>query len=218
MEKRQKDLSSNGDAIFTDRQILLIQETWSIIQDEILAIGVYIYYSFFQSELDLRNLFSHILHTNKEGTKLQMNQDKLERHAILLMETLGYAVTSLEDIEKLQDFLHDLGGKHFWMKVEPAMLQRLWPVIDDSFRQVLCDVYTTEVRDTWQCFMQFIFDSMKEGIDAMALAQTIKNDPSVELKIATLSEIKTEQSKEKDLNIVDGRDRNKNIVSTESVA
>ncbi|XP_029642489.1 uncharacterized protein LOC115217050 isoform X3 [Octopus sinensis] len=107
---------------------------------------------------------------------MHMNQDKLERHAMLLMETLGFAVSKLDEIEDLRDFLNDLGGKHYWRKVKPYMIRRLWPIIDDSFRQVLCDVYTTEVREAWQTFIEFIFDSMKEGIDAMSLAQTLSTE------------------------------------------
>ncbi|XP_036363294.1 neuroglobin-like isoform X1 [Octopus sinensis] len=175
-KKKQKEVTSNTCAILSDRQNLLVRESWSIIQDEILTIGVYIYYSFFQSEYDLREYFSSIFQINKEKTKMHMNQDKLERHAMLLMETLGFAVSKLDEIEDLRDFLNDLGGKHYWRKVKPYMIRRLWPIIDDSFRQVLCDVYTTEVREAWQTFIEFIFDSMKEGIDAMSLAQTLSTE------------------------------------------
>uniref|UniRef100_A0A0L8G4T2 Uncharacterized protein n=1 Tax=Octopus bimaculoides TaxID=37653 RepID=A0A0L8G4T2_OCTBM len=103
-KKKQKEVTSNTCTILSDRQNLLIRETWSIIQDEILTIGVYIYYS-----------------------------------------------------------------------------KRLWPIIDDSFRQVLCDVYTTEVREAWQTFIEFIFESMKEGIDAMSLAQSLSTECEINI-------------------------------------
>ena len=65
--------------------------------------------------------------------------------------------------------------------------------------------------------MQFIFDSMKEGIDAMALAQAIKGDPAVDLKLNPLLGTDSDINKNKeDVNIGEDKDPNRNIISAKN--
>lgn len=52
-----------------------------------------------------------------------MDRDRLETHALTVMEGLGAAVESLDDTEFLNNVLFAIGQSHVKRKIKPYMLQ-----------------------------------------------------------------------------------------------
>ena len=67
--------------------------------------------SLLHSERQLRYLFPKIV-MEDGGEKFTVDESVLERHASLVMDGIGFAVTCLDDLPKLNKFLVMLGNHH----------------------------------------------------------------------------------------------------------
>ncbi|XP_064603224.1 cytoglobin-1-like [Liolophura sinensis] len=149
----------------TDRQVKIIQQTWAIIRQDVKRTGIIIFTKFFDQEAEMKKYFPKMVTMNdRNELSTDMDRDRLETHALTVMEGLGAAVESLDDTEFLNNVLFAIGQSHVKRKIKPYMLQKLWPSMDYGFREVLKEKYTKETMEAWKKVYWYIKARMSEGI------------------------------------------------------
>ncbi|XP_022312376.2 neuroglobin-like [Crassostrea virginica] len=150
----------------TPRQQELLRFSWDLIQKDMLVTGLEIYANFLKNlESEILLLFPKIIQTDKDNERLIVHEENLQHHVMIVMKGIGKVVDNLDNPALIQSFLSYVGQRHVQSKVKPHMLERLWPSIDDSFRTVLQDVYTPEVRSSWQRVINFMIDKISESME-----------------------------------------------------
>lgn len=76
-------------------------------------------------EKDLKKLFRRLMTQNESGEFI-FDSAKLERHATMVMNSLGQAVENMEDSVYFSEMLHVLGEKHVAYNVKPEMFPVSW--------------------------------------------------------------------------------------------
>ncbi|KAK3604697.1 hypothetical protein CHS0354_008255 [Potamilus streckersoni] len=160
--REQRQLS----ACLNPQQIQLVQDSWSIINNDLPKLGVIVFLRFFEKEPELKTLFPKIIQMNNEN-KLEWEIDKemLQKHAVTVMEGLGAAVESLHDSDFLNSVLISIGQTHIKRHVKPSMLRRLWPALNHGLQKTLQENYTKEVADAWNKVFTYICVYMKHGME-----------------------------------------------------
>lgn len=77
-----------------------------------------------ESERELRKLFPKIVcYDNVE--RFTVDEEHLRRHALLVMDGIGFAVECLDDVGKLDHFLKMVGKRHYESRV-PERVLKVW--------------------------------------------------------------------------------------------
>lgn len=150
----------------TPRQLELIRFSWDLIQKDMLVTGLEIYANFLKNlESEILLLFPKIIHTDENNERLIVHEENLQHHVMIVMKGIGKVVDNLDNPALIHSFLSYVGQRHVQSNVKPHMLERLWPSIDDSFRTVLQDVYTPDVRSSWRCVIDFMIEKIAETME-----------------------------------------------------
>ncbi|XP_048259589.1 uncharacterized protein LOC124146554 isoform X2 [Haliotis rufescens] len=133
---------------FTSRQVETITCSWNEVMKQREVFGIGIYKLLLESERELRKLFPKIVcYDNVE--RFTVDEEHLRRHALLVMDGIGFAVECLDDVGKLDHFL----------------TMKLWPALDGSFTATLRDTYSREARKAWHFFFHYMVNVMKIGMN-----------------------------------------------------
>ena len=83
-----------------------------------------LYFRFFETEPDMKAFFPKIVRMNNDSQlEWDVDREKLQKHAIRVMQGLGAAVDSLDDSDFLNSVLISVGQTHFHRQVRPTMLK-----------------------------------------------------------------------------------------------
>ncbi|XP_074658496.1 neuroglobin-like [Tubulanus polymorphus] len=146
------------------KQIDLIRMSWEIVSDNLQNNGMMIFMRLFQLDRDLLRVFKSILTTNKIYDESDVDEEKLSQHSLIVMQSLGAAVESLEDSLFLTNVLIAIGEKHAQHHVKEHMLPRMWPAVRFAFKEILQDCYTDEIEKAWKIVFEFLISKIGEGI------------------------------------------------------
>ncbi|XP_062605210.1 uncharacterized protein LOC134266999 [Saccostrea cucullata] len=150
----------------TPRQQELVLYSWDLIQKDMLVTGLEIYANFLKNlESEILLLFPKIIQTDEHNEKLTVHEENLQHHVMIVMKGIGKVVDNLHNPALIQSFLSYVGQRHVQSNVKPHMLERLWSSIDDSFRTVLQDVYTPDVRTSWKIVVDFMIEKIAESME-----------------------------------------------------
>ena len=85
-----------------------------------------------------------------------------------LMKTLGFAVASLDDLDRLVPALENLGQAHDGYGVEPAHYDSVGEALLWTLEQGLGDEFTPEIKAAWTEVYGVVADVMKSAAEAKA--------------------------------------------------
>ncbi|XP_068605896.1 cytoglobin-1-like [Brachionichthys hirsutus] len=131
----------------TDKDILMIQESWMEVYKNHAANGQVILLRFFEEFPNAKKFFSNFK---------DMKQSDLERsksliaHGIRVMNFLNDVITNFDDTEHVATKLRDLGKSHAVQhNVEHIYFENLSNVILAVLKEAFSEVVTSEVADAW---------------------------------------------------------------------
>jgi len=119
--------------MLTTRQKALVQDTWRVVQPISAQAAELFYGRLFELDPTLRPLFTGDM--KAQGTKL--------------MQTIAFAVASLDDLERLLPIVQDLGRRHVGYGVQKAHYATVGDALLWTLEQGLGKRSTPEVLEAW---------------------------------------------------------------------
>ncbi|KAK3093338.1 hypothetical protein FSP39_014242 [Pinctada imbricata] len=179
----------------SDRQIQMVKDSWSLIQVDMLAIGLDIFSIFFKREdNETLRLFPKVIQNEGNGGSMKIHEGNLQYHVMLVMKGIGKAVENLDYPSSLISYLNYLGRRHLQHNVKPYLLECLWPAIDEGFASVLTDVYTEELRTAWKMFIDMMVTRMQSVMTESRDVTSQQNVVKSFQKSSSLSQDNSEQT------------------------
>jgi hemoglobin-like flavoprotein len=130
----------------TQRQILLIQDSFAKVEP-IAADAAKIFYSkLFEYDPSLKTLFKSDM--DEQGKKL--------------MAVLKVAVNSLTKLEALVPTLHELADRHVQYGVKPEDYRPVGNALLCTLKEGLGDSFTPELREAWTAAFRVLANTMRE--------------------------------------------------------
>ena len=100
--------------------------------------------------------------------------DKLKKHGLTVVSTVGKAVAGLRDVEKLVPVLESLGKAHAAYGVEAEHFAVVGQALLKTLEMGLGDGYTDEVQKAWATVFEVVSTNMIKGLNE-AKAEKEKN-------------------------------------------
>ncbi|XP_045187995.1 cytoglobin-1-like isoform X2 [Mercenaria mercenaria] len=115
----------------------------------------------FEKYPDVQQLFVHFRGLSPD--ELQNNM-KLRDHGLRVLNTLDKCITRIDETERLEKLLLELGQKHVIYKIKVEYLYLLVPQLQQALMPVLGDSWTYLVESAWSAFLRYIIHIMAEGM------------------------------------------------------
>ncbi|RZF42886.1 hypothetical protein LSTR_LSTR013173 [Laodelphax striatellus] len=123
----------------TAAEKLVLQETWKVLEDDIAKVGVITFISLFETHPDVQDAFMPFSGIELEDLK---HSKQLKAHALRVMAFVQKAVARLDEPEKLDTLLRELGRKHFTYGAKhkyidligPQFMQAIRPSLEEASR------------------------------------------------------------------------------------
>lgn len=132
----------------TNEQITYVRESFAVIQESSMAVGLLFYGRLFELDPSLRLLF----------------QNDLRAQTRKLMGTLGTIVESLDDLNKMRSYLRHLGDRHHKeFRVRPEHYETLRKALLWAFAHALEVQFSPDVRESWSQAIEEINRIMQSG-------------------------------------------------------
>ena len=126
------------------RRIETVLLVWHVLEKDLEATGREFYERMFSYAPEYLQLFSF-----REEPDL-LHSDALKKHAARVMQTIGTALTMLQDLDHLVPILKQLGARHFGYGVEPEHYDTVGRALLDTFAERSGpEVFTEEARVAW---------------------------------------------------------------------
>ena len=129
------------------RQKELVRESWEALRPDAERAAELFYTRLFEEDPSLRPLF--------KGDMVQQGAR--------LMNMLGTAVDTLDNLENMAPMLHQLGRRHAGYGVEPQHYETFNDALVWTLQNVLGADFYPEVEDAWGAFIAFLSQTMQEG-------------------------------------------------------
>ncbi|XP_037647042.1 cytoglobin-1-like isoform X1 [Sebastes umbrosus] len=153
MERMQGEGEGEGDHLerpgpLTDKERLMIQDSWAKVYQNCDDVGVAILVRLFVNFPSSKQYFSQFKHI-EESEELERSA-QLRKHARRVMTALNTLVESLDNSDKVASVLKVLGKAHALRhKVEPVYFKILSGVILEVLGEEFSEVVTSEVAAAW---------------------------------------------------------------------
>lgn len=145
----------------TEEHKQIVQETWNIIKLDISRIGIVLFMRLFEKYPDVQQLFVHFRGLTTEELK---NNKKLRDHGLRVLNTLDKCITRIDEQERLEKLLLELGQKHVLYNIKTEYLYLLIPQLQQALMPVLGDKWTYLVESAWSAFLKYIIHIMAEAM------------------------------------------------------
>lgn len=143
----------------TDREKVMIQDSWAKVYENCDDAGVAILVRLFVNFPSSKQYFSQFKHI-EESEELERST-QLRKHAHRVMTAINTLVESLDNSEKVASVLKLVGKAHALRhKVEPRYFKILCGVILEVLGEVFSEVVTPEVAAAWTKFLATVYCSI----------------------------------------------------------
>ncbi|OWF48660.1 neuroglobin-like [Mizuhopecten yessoensis] len=160
---RMQRSSQQLENYLTSEQVRLVKQSWLILGEDMAATGLLVFKKLFESNEGMKKLFYKLMRCDS-SEQLEFDQEKLTRHATIVMQGLGAAVESLEDSVFLTNVLIAMGERHAMYNVKTEMVPHLWPAIRDAFKELMGEDFLPAVESAWLHVFEYIGSKFKMGI------------------------------------------------------
>ncbi|CAM1311400.1 Uncharacterised protein g5672 [Pycnogonum litorale] len=96
----------------TKKQLRLVQKTWQHILAHRKQAAIILIQRLISSDEQIRRVFERFLYNGGDGGQALWNMQEIQKHGMLLIETIDLALNGLEDTKNLFQILFELGERH----------------------------------------------------------------------------------------------------------
>jgi len=142
---RSTSISAKGR--LNSKRLRLLRRSFAQIQRQGEIAGLIFYQTLFRSEPSLKSLF----------------QTSIDLQSRKLMESLSYAIATLEDPNTLIPVLEALGRRHVVYGVRDHHYDLVTRALIETFREILGNSFTHDLHEAWKQTLDFVANTMKQG-------------------------------------------------------
>ncbi|ELU06021.1 hypothetical protein CAPTEDRAFT_188542 [Capitella teleta] len=145
----------------TDRQMTLIEDTWSIVQRDISTVGLDMFSRMFEAFPGIKESFGPLSSMVPEDHRYRK---EISEHGVRVLNTVDTILRLRHDPDKTIETLHDLGGKHISFNAKVDYIDLLGQHFLFAMEPVLKQHWTPEVEQAWADLFRLMSHVMKEGM------------------------------------------------------
>ncbi|WAR18430.1 NGB-like protein [Mya arenaria] len=152
----------------TVRQKFNIMKSWKGIARNIEATGVLMFLRLFETNEEVRTMFTKLVHDGKYDIAQLRESKELENHVKQVMYTLDEAISSLEDVDVTVNLLLSVGSSHRRLKergFNPAVFWKIEEPFLVAVKETLGDRYTANMEHIYRKTIKFILETLIEGFN-----------------------------------------------------
>ncbi|OXA57113.1 cytoglobin-2 [Folsomia candida] len=145
----------------TEEQKIFIRTSWKLIEADISRVGVITFVSLFETHPDVKEVFlpfNGIKHEELQHSK------QLRAHALRVMAFVQKAVARLDEKEKLDKLLEELGKAHFYYGAPKKYIDHVGPQFIKAIEPVLSEIWSSDLKDSWMQLFAYITHHMRTAI------------------------------------------------------
>ncbi|KAI8489303.1 hypothetical protein Bbelb_330420 [Branchiostoma belcheri] len=155
-----KEPGGEHGAPLTQEQVLGIKETWAVLAQDPVERGADLFMKIFEEDPELKKLF----YFADEGRELSRDDQRMRSHGERVMEAVGAAVDSLEDLAAVVPVLTELGALHHKYGVQPSYFDTVGAALIYTLETNLGDKLTPHIRQGWVLVYGIVGATMKKGM------------------------------------------------------
>ncbi|CAH0768824.1 unnamed protein product [Bemisia tabaci] len=145
----------------TDAQKSMLVDTWKALENDIAKVGVITFISLFETHPDVQQVFMPFNGIELEDLK---HSKQLRAHALRVMAFVQKAIARINEPEKLDTLLKDLGRKHYSYGAKVKYVDLIGPQFIQAIQPSLKDRWNEELHQAWACLFQFMAYIMKNAM------------------------------------------------------
>jgi len=172
-ENLMKEAASSMQETATNEATKHVQRTWKAVEEQGLEeTGVLLFKEIFTSAPAALQLFPF-----KDELDVY-SSPALKTHALGVMQTVGTAVSMLNDVPALVPVLKELGAKHVQYGVKDPHYAIVGKALLTTLENKLGDLWTEDVKTAWTETVSVVAATMKEGAAEGPAAATHNETPN----------------------------------------
>ncbi|XP_064781752.1 neuroglobin-like [Oncorhynchus masou masou] len=145
----------------TDEHREIIKETWKVIQENIAKVGIIMFVGLFETHPECKDVF--FLFRDVEDLERLRNNKELQTHGLRIMHFIEKSVARLNQMERLDQLILDLGKSHYRYNSPPKYYMYVGAEFIRAVQPILKDNWTSEVEEAWKTLFLYITSIMKQG-------------------------------------------------------
>ncbi|KAM9294182.1 neuroglobin [Gastrophryne carolinensis] len=146
----------------TEAQKVLIRDNWQIVNQDQIHHGTVLFTRLFQLEPDLIFLFQYNS-SHFSSAQECLSSTEFTEHIRKVMTVIGAAVSSLDELSSLDEYLTGLGRKHRATGVKLSSFQTVGESLIFALESGLGELFTPEARAAWIGLYAIVVNSMSRG-------------------------------------------------------
>ncbi|XP_072164893.1 uncharacterized protein [Diadema setosum] len=151
----------------------LVQASWSTLGSDLEEHGAVMFAKLVTDNPQIGRLFP-FGRKNLSRDELLVNPD-LRAHGKRIMDTVGVAVSGLDDLELLVPILQDLGRRHVGYGVTKRYFKPVGEALMYAIKQGLGSQFTAELEMAWLSVFKVVTDTMSEFLPDGRMTKEQKN-------------------------------------------
>ncbi|XP_013779386.1 neuroglobin-like [Limulus polyphemus] len=145
----------------TSNQIALLTNTWKLLVENISRVGVIAFMNLFETHPDVQEVF--LPFKGLSQNELRYNKE-LRAHALRVMGFVQKVMARLNEEEKMDQLLADLGRKHIYYGAKPEYIDWIGPQFVNAIRPSLEAHWTAEIEEAWCQLFRYVAWVMKTAM------------------------------------------------------
>ncbi|KAJ7988105.1 hypothetical protein DPEC_G00320170 [Dallia pectoralis] len=165
----------------------LIKDTWKVIQENIAKVGIIMFVGLFETHPECKDVF--FLFRDVEDLERLRNSKELKTHGLRIMHFIEKSVARLDQTERLDQMILDLGRSHYRYNAPPKYYMYVGTEFIRAVQPILKERWTHEVEEAWKTLFQHMAGIMKKGYleeeinQRNAVANTCRERPEKMLNV-----------------------------------
>ncbi|XP_076464350.1 uncharacterized protein LOC143296358 [Babylonia areolata] len=146
---------------FTEHQKKVVLDSWRVIQKDIAHVGVVMFVGLFETHPDVQDVFLPFKGQSLDELK---QSAQLKSHVLRVMGTVEKCLARIDEPDKLQNLLHELGAKHVLYNARIDYIDLIGPQFIRAVKPAMGDQWTSEIEAAWADLFRLISHIMKEAM------------------------------------------------------
>ncbi|XP_075782923.1 neuroglobin [Pelodiscus sinensis] len=143
----------------------LIRESWQKVSSNLLQHGIVLFTRLFDLDPDLLPLFQYNCRQFSSPQECLSSPEFLD-HIRKVMLVIDAAVTHLENLSSLEEYLTNLGKKHQAVGVKVDSFSAVGESLLFMLEKCLSTAFSSDVREAWTKLYGAVVKAMSRGWDA----------------------------------------------------
>ncbi|KAK6175298.1 hypothetical protein SNE40_013789 [Patella caerulea] len=150
----------HGPPSITAAQKQILEKSWSTMRDDISQVGIITFIGFFEANPEVKHMFVSF----RSVPIADLRQSSLLRaHALRVMSMVEKCVTRLDELDKIEETMKNLGQRHLKFDAVPENIDLMGPHFVQAIRKCMEADWNKETEEAWFQLFKLMTYYMKEG-------------------------------------------------------